>query len=204
MDPLLKPAVETPKIEDKPAPSLINAEAEKPAAAAAFVPFTDELLKPLIPEGLALTPEQQKGFTEAFNTNYTDPTKLVGAMLELARDQAKAAAEAPEQAWAATLEAWKTSSKSDPVFGGAKLDESLATVQTVVDHYAVTADGKPDADFRAMLDLTGVGNHPTVIRFLLAVHKDMPKEAKPVHSNSFNPSPASLETLYPGMKQIGA
>lgn len=192
-----------PTTEAEGTKSLVNegdngeAKAEAKAEAPAFVPFTVETLKPLIPKDLVMEPAQVEAFSKALNENYADPAKLVGSLLELARDQAKTAAEAPEQAWTTMLDGWKKASETDPVFGGAKLEESLAAVQTVVDEFG-------DKDFRALLDLSGAGNSPAMIRFLLKVHAAQPGEGKPQNGQPNPPKVAGLEVLYPGLVPIGA
>lgn len=62
---------------------------------------------------------------------------------------------------------WEAASRADPEFGGDKLDESLATANRVFEAY------DPNGTIRAMLTETGYGNHPELIRFMLAIGRDL-------------------------------
>lgn len=69
---------------------------------------------------------------------------------------------ADQKAWADQVASWADESRSDTEFGGAKFDENLGTAIK-----AVQAFGSPK-----MLDLlntTGLGNHPEMLRFCLRV-----------------------------------
>lgn len=52
---------------------------------------------------------------------------------------------------------WAEAAKADKEFGGEKLDENLATAKKAIDTF-----GTPE--FRALLNDSGFGNHPEVIR----------------------------------------
>lgn len=62
---------------------------------------------------------------------------------------------------------WEASSRADPEFGGDKLDESLATANRVFAAY------DPQGEIRTMLTETGYGNHPALIRFFVAIGRDL-------------------------------
>ena len=65
------------------------------------------------------------------------------------------------------VEAWEAASRNDPDFGGEKLGESLATANRVFEAY------DPQGTIRAMLTETGYGNHPDLIRFMVAIGRDL-------------------------------
>lgn len=65
------------------------------------------------------------------------------------------------------VEDWEAASRADPEFGGDKIGESLATVNRVFEAY------DPQGTIRAMLTETGYGNHPDLIRFMLAIGRDL-------------------------------
>lgn len=62
---------------------------------------------------------------------------------------------------------WEAASRADPEFGGDKLGESLATANRVFAAY------DPDGHIRTLLSETGYGNHPDLIRFFLAIGRDL-------------------------------
>lgn len=65
------------------------------------------------------------------------------------------------------VEDWEAASRADPEFGGDKLGESLATANRVFEAY------DPDGHIRTMLSETGYGNHPALIRFFVAIGRDL-------------------------------
>lgn len=65
------------------------------------------------------------------------------------------------------VEDWEAASRADPEFGGDKLDESLATANRVFAAY------DPQGEIRTMLTETGYGNHPALIRFFVAIGRDL-------------------------------
>nr|DAP31199.1 MAG TPA: putative protease [Caudoviricetes sp.] len=65
------------------------------------------------------------------------------------------------------VEDWEAASRADPEFGGDKLDESLATANRVFAAY------DPQGEIRKMLTETGYGNHPALIRFFVAIGRDL-------------------------------
>ena len=62
---------------------------------------------------------------------------------------------------------WEAASRADPEFGGEKLNENLAIANRALEAY------DPQGTIRAMLAETGYGNHPDLIRFMLAIGRDL-------------------------------
>ena len=65
------------------------------------------------------------------------------------------------------VQAWEEASRNDPDFGGEKLQENLAIANRVLEAY------DPNGAIRAMLTETGYGNHPDLIRFMVAIGRDL-------------------------------
>ena len=65
------------------------------------------------------------------------------------------------------VQAWVEASRNDPDFGGEKLNENLAIANRALEAY------DPQGEIRAMLTETGYGNHPDLIRFMLAIGRDL-------------------------------
>lgn len=85
---------------------------------------------------------------------------------------------------------WAEATKADKEFGGEKLDENLATAKKALDTF-----GTPE--FRALLNESGLGNHPEVIRvfyragkaisedrFVTGGGKGQQSDARRLYSNS--------------------
>lgn len=65
------------------------------------------------------------------------------------------------------VKAWEEASRNDPDFGGEKLQENLAIANRALEAY------DPQGEIRAMLAETGYGNHPALVRFFLAIGRDL-------------------------------
>lgn len=65
------------------------------------------------------------------------------------------------------VQAWEEASRNDPEFGGEKLAENLAIANRVFEAY------DPQGIIRGLLQETGYGNHPDLIRFMLAIGRDL-------------------------------
>ena len=62
---------------------------------------------------------------------------------------------------------WEAASRADPEFGGEKLAENLAIANRVFEAY------DPQGIIRGLLQETGYGKHPDLIRFMLAIGRDL-------------------------------
>lgn len=65
------------------------------------------------------------------------------------------------------VQAWEEASRNDPEFGGEKLQENLAIANRALEAY------DPQGEIRAMLAETGYGNHPALVRFMVAIGRDL-------------------------------
>jgi hypothetical protein len=121
-------------------------------------------------------PEQYAEFTlpenMTINAPVLDGMKELFKGLNLSQEQAQKAVQwyaetvlpdisaTLEQARATTVNTWIEAVKSDPILGGSKLGQSLATAQKLIKEYP------GQVEFMKMLNETGTGNHPEMIRFL--------------------------------------
>lgn len=105
------------------------------------------------PEGKEFSPEVLGAFSEAAK-DLGLPQEAAQKMLD---KLAPAFAERQTQAVEAARAQWATDSRSDKEFGGDKLDENLATAKKALDTF-----GTPE--LRMLLNESGLGNHPEIIR----------------------------------------
>ena len=87
---------------------------------------------------------------------------------------------------------WANSAKSDKEFGGDKLDENLATAKKALDTF-----GTPE--LRTLLNNSGLGNHPEVIRLMYRAGKAISEDTFVGGANT-NATPARRDAataLYP-------
>ena len=119
------------------------------------------------PEGM----DQFKGDFEAFTKDMRGwlaehpEASAKDVLAEAANRQARLVSETQAKMaadHAAQIQKWEAEAKADKTIGGAKFDENVATA---LKGLAAVADD----DFRAILNETGLGNHPAVIRTFLKV-----------------------------------
>ncbi len=68
-----------------------------------------------------------------------------------------------------TVEGWKTQTQADKEIGGEKLPENLGLAKRAMDTYF-------SPDFVKLLDQSGLGNHPEMIRGLMKVGKTVSQD----------------------------
>lgn len=105
------------------------------------------------PEGKEFSPEVIGAFSEVakeLNLSQDDAQKVIDKI-------APAFAERQANALAQASTAWAESAKTDKEFGGDKLPENLAVAKKALDTF-----GTPE--LRTLLNDSGLGNHPEIIR----------------------------------------
>lgn len=87
---------------------------------------------------------------------------------------------------------WEAASRADPEFGGEKLAENLAIANRVFEAY------DPQGIIRGLLQETGYGNHPDLIRFMLAIGRDLSPDRMVGGGRGVNdPNGVNLDAFYP-------
>lgn len=142
-------------------------------------------------------PEEYADFTMPegieLDTELTDQFKATAKELNLTQDQAQkvielgaAMRQRDAEAIVALREDWITQTKSDPEIGGDKLDATLATAKRAVSAYG-------SQQFIDLLNQSGLGNHPEVVRFMANVGKTVAEDNKVVTNG--NPNPTGHQSL---------
>ena len=112
------------------------------------------------PEGVTLDQARVDEFT-ALAKDLKLPADKAQALVDMATKVEVQRAEAFE-----TLKAqWADEIKADKVLGGDKLDQTMATAKKV---YSLLPAQEAES-FKAMLNASGFGNHPSMVRLLHAV-----------------------------------
>ena len=148
----------TPPAEKTAEQKAADEAAAAEAAKAAGAPDKYEAFK--APEGAALDPTVMTEFEAAareLNLPQDAAQKLVDKMAPVMAKQQAAQLEQLRTDWAAA-------STSDKEFGGEKLAENLGFARKAIDTF-----GTPE--LKTMLDQTGLGNHPDVVRFMVRAGK---------------------------------
>lgn len=112
-----------------------------------------------MPDGVEL----DQGLMESFlpvakdlNLTQEQAQKLIDLQTKSVVESAKA----QQERWAELRKEWTDLSTSDEEFGGSSFKENLGLAKRVLDKY-----GTPE--LREALDVTGVGNHPELIRIFV-------------------------------------
>lgn len=102
-------------------------------------------------------------------------------------------AQAQAQALSNAIESWKTEVKNDPEIGGDNFGKSIELANLTISHY--------DKEFKDVLDKTGLGNHPKVLRLLARIGKDLQDDSM-VRSKSHGApeSRSDYDLFYPEPK----
>jgi len=171
------------------APATAKDGDEKPAKASEEIaPFE---LKLTLPDGVATDDARLEGFTGTI-------TEFEKALAEAGGDRAKIrevitgmadklvgaeaeAVEAVQQRQADMVEKWNETAKKDPDYGGARFEKSMGAVAAVRDRFG-------SKEFNALLDASGMGSHPEVIRFLHTISTKI-LETDPVGAGAATTAP---------------
>ena len=154
-------------------------EAAKPAGA-------PEKYEPFVaPEGTALDAAVMTEFETAareLNLPQDAAQKLVDKMAPVMAKQQAAQLEQLRTDWAAA-------STSDKEFGGDKLAENLGFARKAIDTF-----GTPE--LKTMLDQTGLGNHPDVVRFMVRAGKAISEDRIVTGGAPASANRSAAEVLY--------
>jgi len=129
------------------------------------------------------------------DTASVDEFKAIAAELKLPADAAQKVVDlaikreqARAEAFADQVQAWGDEVKADKEIGGAKLDENLATARKAVDQF-----GTPE--LKSLLNSTGMGNHPEVVRMMVKIGKAI-SEDKIVRGGEAGKAKDAAQVLY--------
>jgi len=120
------------------------------------------------PPPFALTAPDGQVVSAATMSSFTDVAKELNLSQESAQtlmNRMTPAIQAQQMAQIKEVQTqWLTQSQSDKEFGGEKLTENLSVAKKALDAF-----GTPE--LKALLNQTGLGNHPDVIRFMVRAGK---------------------------------
>lgn len=109
-----------------------------------------------LPEGVELTAEQLGEIT-ALAKEYNLPQEQAQKLADTAAKMKQSAEAAMQARFAKGKEDWVNATRNDSEIGGDKLNESLSAAKKALDAF-----GSPE--LRQILDASGLGNHPDMIR----------------------------------------
>lgn len=118
-----------------------------------------------LPEGVEVDAEMLDAFkplAKELGLTQENAQKLV----DLQAKASQKMAEANAKAWTTMVEKWANDAKADKEYGGVNFNENIGVARKALDHFGTPA-------LKAMLNETGVGNHPELIKFAIKVGKEM-------------------------------
>jgi len=145
----------------------------------------------ILPDGMEMTNDQLNQATEVFkdlSLSQTQAQKLVDFEAKLSSQKDAGI----QSAWDQVNQDWVEESKADSEFGGEKLTASLVIAKAARDAYG-------NDKFTEMLEITGVGNHPEMIRFLAKVGKDVSEDQILQGRKLGGTEKDAAKTLFPDM-----
>lgn len=95
--------------------------------------------------------------------------------------------------WVEQQKSWVDDAKSDAEFGGDKFEQNIAVAVKARDSFGTS-------EFNEMLDTSGLGNHPEMIRFLNRVGKAISEDSVVVGGTSTTGNQTREAVLYPSMQ----
>jgi hypothetical protein len=150
---------QAPKAQDQQAAE--SADTGKPEATEQAKPEgAPEKYEFKAPEGKQLDAETVEAFSEVakeLNLTQDAAQKMLTAMSDKLGQRQAAQVDAVRSQWA-------ESSKADKEFGGDKITENLSVAKKALDTFGT-------AELRTLLNDSGLGNHPEVIRFMFRAGK---------------------------------
>lgn len=172
-------------------------EAEKKTDATAKTDATKVDAKPLevkFPEGWAADNPLVSEFKKVAGELGINDSAKAQQLVDLYVKGTTAATQARAAANAKVFANWRDAAKKDPEFGGAKFDATVVNVRK-----AVTAYGDPE--LKGLLNETGLGDHPAIIRLLnkvgLALAEDSTADVKDRNgAGQADPQKALQDALY--------
>lgn len=193
------PKVETPQPEVK-VEELIKEEgqSDEPAPPPTYDPFT-------LPEGLSLEEDRVKEFTGILS-EFEQKTKADHAEVQQFGQKAvdfhvaevqkavQSITQHMQDGWEKTKNDWKESFMSDPELGGNRWQTTVDSAMNFIRTHGGNADQQ--AEFRKLMNDSGIGNHPAMIRLLANAGIKM-SEGKPLAATApISPPKSKTATMY--------
>lgn len=166
-------------------PSLVS-EPAKPAAVPEFTPLTREDFK--------LEGEVADDILSEFLTTANElklPKETAEKLVALNQRLTTAGAERIAAQWLQTQSEWQQATRTE---FGERLDTSLANVKQLINEYG-------SKEVFEVMDLTGAGNHPAIIKLLSAVADKLVKEAGPIQGAPSSAPQSVADILFPTMRK---
>lgn len=195
------PVQEAPKEGEQPAqeaPQNEGGQSDDPAPPPKYDPFT-------LPEGISLDESRVGEFTNLLAELETSGKasheavqafgqKAVEFHINEVRNAVEGITKIYQEAWDKQKTDWKEAFLKDPEIGGNRFQTTVDSALTFIRTHGGTPEQQ--AEFRALMETSGLGNHPVMIRMLANAGRAM-QEGKPLAAPKPVPQQKSkTQTLY--------
>ena len=140
-----------------------------------------------VPEGFEVDEASMTKFLDIMNNAEMTPAERAQALINLQAEVMNAASERGSQLWQQTQDQWRQEAEKE--FGN-ELQPVLGNIKQLIDDYG-------DDEFLEVMDTTGAGNHPAMIRFLNKLAKERSVEGAPATGAPGTAGRTAAEILYP-------
>ena len=178
-----------------PAPAAAPAASTDTPAAPATEVKTEPSTPPAgAPEKYEFTPTEGIKLDESVIGKFSEVAKSLNLPQEGAQkiisEVAPLIAKQQADAFKATVDGWASAAKADTDIGGEKFAENLALAKRGIEaHFS--------KDFVALLDATGLGNHPEMIRGMMKIGRSVSQDTFiPGGSGASNQGKSAADVLY--------
>lgn len=144
----------------------------------------------VFPEGVAVDADTLQKF-EPVLKELGLPNDKAQKLADVLLSVRQAEAQAQQDRWGEQLKTWESEVRADKEIGGQKFEENLKAAQSALARF-----GSPE--LKQVLDATGLGNHPELIRLCTKIGKAMAEDTI-VTGGSAAP-PVTEATFYPTMQ----
>jgi hypothetical protein len=151
--------------------------------------------EPVVPETYDLKMPEGVELDQAATTEFTaiaKELKLDQAAAQKLADIGAKMAQRQADAHAQLVETWTEQVKTDKEIGGDKLAENLGVARKAIDTF-----GSPE--LKALLNSTGLGNHPEVVKLAFKVGKAISEDRFVTGAPKSNASNDPAKKLFPNM-----
>lgn len=192
------PEGEKPKVDGETTENKTEGQSVDPAPPPTYEAFT-------IPEDVSLEPERLKEFTDILG-EFEGKTKADHAFVQEFGQKAvdfhvtevkktvEALNKSLAESWENTKTEWKDSFMKDPEIGGNRWQTTVDAASNFIRTHGGTAEQQ--SEFRKLMDMSGVGNHPAMIRLLASAGRAM-SEGRPLAATSpVSPPKSKVATMY--------
>lgn len=154
-----------------------------------------------VPETLKMDDTTKSEFTKALDAFRADPAKGAQAILDMGTkamsDYAQGLQQEQVKVWNDTRKEWRNQVLQDPMIGGAGHGAAMGSIARMRDYFVAESDRQA---FNEMLEVTGVGDHPQMLKLLYNVSRFFDEPTPPAPNPA--PPPDNGRSPVRGMRSL--